>query len=190
KLVLSGAGDFVIRLGQGTAGSHMATLDMTGLDSLIATVGRLLVGQANAGAAVNRPSGTLILAKTNTITLNGASPQVMVQDSGSNANGGTASVLTFGQVNFLNGDVMRLGGQKGNATLSFNGAFSLPSLKIRNADGVSRASTIDFGYNGAAATTGNGTVMTADFTPGTVDLMANLVNIAQGAQAGSGGCTA
>ncbi|TAL07113.1 MAG: hypothetical protein EPO07_00790, partial [Verrucomicrobia bacterium] len=190
NLVLSGAGDIVVHLGQGTAGSHMATLDMTGLDGLIASVGRLLVGQANAGAAVNRPSGTLILARTNTITCTGGSPQVMVQDSGSNANGSTASVLTFGQVNFLNADVMRLGGQKGNATLSFNGAFSLPSLKIRNADGASRVSTIDFGYNGAAPTTGNSTVMTTDFSPGTVDLMANLVNIAQGAQAGSGGCTA
>ncbi len=189
NLVLNGAGDIVVHLGQGTAGTHMATLDMTGLDSLVATVGRLLVGQANAGAVVNRPSGTLILAATNTITCTGGSPQVMVQDSGSNANGGTASVLTFGQVNFLNADVMRLGGQKGNATISFGG-YSLPSLKIRNADGASRVSTIDFGYNGAAPTTGNGVVMTADFSPGTVDLMANLVNIAQGAQAGSGGCTA
>jgi len=58
NLVLSGLGDFVVHLGQGTAGSHMATLDMTGLDSLTATIGRLLVGQANAGAIVNRPSGT------------------------------------------------------------------------------------------------------------------------------------
>ncbi|HSU57200.1 MAG TPA: autotransporter-associated beta strand repeat-containing protein, partial [Candidatus Dormibacteraeota bacterium] len=190
RLVLNGAGDMVIHLGQGTAGSHMATLDLTGLDSLTATVGRLLIGQANAGAVVNRPSGTLILAATNTITLAGGSPQVMVQDSGSNANGSTPSVLTFGQLNFLNADVMRLGGQKGNATLNFGGSYSLPSLTIRNADGVSRSSTIDFGYNGAAPTTGNGTVMTADFSPGSVDLMANLVNIAQGAQAGSGGCTA
>ena len=190
NLVLNGAGDIVVHLGQGTAGSHMATLDLTGLDSLVATVGRLLVGQANAAVVVNRPSGTLVLAATNTITLNGTSPQVMVQDSGSNANGGTPSVLTFGQLNFLNADTMRLGGQKGNATLNFSGTYNLPSLTIRNADGLSRVSTIDFGFNAGATTTGNSTVMTADFSPGTVDLMANLVNIAQGAQAGSGGCTA
>jgi fibronectin-binding autotransporter adhesin len=178
NLVLNGLGDIVIHIGNGTAGSHMATLDLSGLDSLSATVGRLLVGQANAGAAVNRPSGTLILAATNTITLTGGSPQVMVQDAGSNANGGLASVLTFGKVNFLNADTLRLGGQKGNGTVNF-GSFSSPSLKIRNADGVSPCTVIDFGYN-AAATTGNSTVAIGDFSAGTVDVLANLVHVPQG----------
>src|ERR1039458_4846474 len=176
NLVLSGAGDIVVHIGNATRG----------VDS--ATIGRLLIGQAVAANAVNRPSGTLILAVTNTITCNGASPQVMLQDSGSNANGSLTSVLTFGQVNFLNGDTLRLGGQKGNASMGFNGAFSLPSLTIRNADGASACTVIDFGYN-AAASTGNSTVMTADFTPGTVDLYANLVHIAQGAIGSSGACT-
>jgi len=189
NLVLNGAGDIVIHLGQGTAGAHMATLDLSGLDSLTATVGRLLVGQANAGAAVNRPSGTLILAATNTITLRGASPQVMVQDSGSNANGGTASVLAFGKLNFLYADTMRLGGQKGNGNVNFNSIFNLPSLTIRNADGVSPCTVIDFGYN-AAASTGNSTVAVADFSLGTVNVLANLVNIANGPiGTGTGGCT-
>jgi autotransporter-associated beta strand protein len=157
----------------------MATLDLSGLDTFNASVGRLLVGQANPGESVNRPSGTLILAKTNIITLTGGSPQVMIQDSGQNANGGTASVLTFGQATHLNADVMRLGGQKGNANLNFNGLFTSPSLVIRNADGASRTSIIDFGYNGAV-NSGNNTVLVADFSAGTLDLMANLVNLAQG----------
>jgi fibronectin-binding autotransporter adhesin len=187
NLVLNGLGDIVVHIGNSTAGAHMATLDLSGLDSLNATVGRLLVGQANAGAAVNRPSGTLILARTNTITCSGASPQVMLQDSGSNANGGTASVLTFGQVNSLFGDTMRLGGQKGNANMGF-GSFSSPSLKIRNADGVSPCTVIDFGYN-SAASTGNSTVATADFSAGTVDMLATTIHIAQGAIGSSGACT-
>jgi len=178
NLVLSGAADIVVRLGNGTSGAHMATLDLSGLNSLTASVGRLLIGQANAGAAVNRPSGTLILAATNNITLTGASPQVIVQDSGSNANGSLTSVLTFGQVNFLNADTLRLGGQKGNANISF-GAFSSPSLTIRNADGASPCTVIDVGYN-AAASTGNSTVSVVDFSAGTVDLLANLVNVPQG----------
>src|SRR5262245_6770669 len=178
-LTLGGTGNLVVRQGNATAGSHMATLDLSGLDNFNASLGRLLVGQANAGESVNRPSGTLLLAKTNVITLTGGSPQVMLQDSGQNANGGTASVLTFGQDTHLNADVMRLGGQKGNANLNFNGAFSSPSLVIRNVDGVSRSSTIDFGYNGAA-NSGNNTVVVADFSSGIVDLMANLVNLAQG----------
>lgn len=123
-------------------------------------------------------SGTLILAKTNTITLTGASLQVMVQDPNSNANGSVPSVLTFGQVNFLNGDTMRLGGQKGNGTVNF-GSFSSPSLKTRNADGVSPCTVIDFGYN-AAVSTGNNTVSVGDFSLGTVDILANLVHVPQG----------
>jgi fibronectin-binding autotransporter adhesin len=190
NLVLSGAGDIVVHLGNATAGSHMATLDLSGLANFNATIGRLLIGQANASATVNRPSGTLILAATNTITLNGASPQVIVQDSGSNANGGTASVLDFGQVTFLNGDTMRLGGQKGNATIGFAPAFSSPSVKIRNANGTSACTVIDFGYN-AATSTGNSTSVTADFTAGTVDILANLMHIPQGPiGTGTGGSTA
>jgi fibronectin-binding autotransporter adhesin len=178
-LTLSGTGNLVVRQGNATAGTHMSTLDLSGLDNFNASLGRLLVGQANAGDPVNRPSGTLILAKTNVITLTGGSPQVMLQDSGQNANGGTASVLTFGQDTHLNADVMRMGGQKGNANMNFNGAFSSPSLVVRNVDGVSRSSTIDFGYNGAVSS-GNNTVLVADFSAGIVDLQANLVNLAQG----------
>src|ERR1022692_565066 len=178
NLVLSGLGDFVVHLGQGTAGAHMATLDLSGLNSLTANIGRLLVGQANAGATVNRPSGTLILAATNTITCSGASPQVMVEDGGSNANGGTVSLLTLGQVNFLNADTWRLGGQKGNGNVNF-GSFSTPSLKIRNADGASPCTVIDVGYN-AAASTGNSTVAVADFSAGTVDILSTLVHVSNG----------
>src|SRR5882672_2205771 len=147
-LVLSGAGNVVIHQGfSGANGTHMATLDLSGLDSFSANVGRLLIGQDSGGNNIfNRPAGTLILAKTNNLTFTGASPQVIVQDSAQNGNASAPSTLTFGQVSSLNGDVMRLGGQKANANLNFNPAFSLPSLKIRNADGVSRVSTIDFGY--------------------------------------------
>jgi autotransporter-associated beta strand protein len=193
SLVLNGLGDIVVHEGTssgGAAANHMATLDMSGLTNFIANVGRLLVGQANGGAIVNRPSGTLILARTNNITLSvtgSANPAVMVQDGGSNANGSTPSVLTFGQANFLNGDVMRFGGQKGNGTVNFNSAFNLPSLKIRNTDGASRASIIDIGWHYVTtAGSGNNTVAIADFSLGTVDLMADTVNLAQGNIGGAG----
>jgi fibronectin-binding autotransporter adhesin len=187
-LTISGTGNMVVRQGNSANGAQMATLNLSGLDTFNATVGRLLVGQANPGDAVNRPSGTLILAKTNHIILTGAAPQVMLQDAGQNSNGSVNSWLTFGEYTELFGDIMRLGGQKGNATLNF-GAFSSPLLKIRNADGVSRATTIDFGYN-AAVNSGNSTVCTADLSPGIVDLAANLVNLAQGNPGPSAGaCT-
>lgn len=177
-LKLTGSGDIWVSQGNSTAGSHMATLDLSGLGTFDASVGRLLIGTAVNG--INRPSGTLLLAQTNTITLTGASPQVELQEGAVNANGGTASVLSFGQVNFLNADTWRLGGDKGNATMNFAAAASsAPTLKIRNSDGASPCTVIDFGYN-ATVSTGNSTVSTADFSAGSVDLLANLVHIPQG----------
>ena len=87
----------------------MATLDLSGLGTLNANIGNLYVGQALNGqtvngVSVNRPSGTLLLAQTNNIVLTGSAPQVMIQDSPQNANGGTVSVLELGQVTGLYAD--------------------------------------------------------------------------------------
>jgi fibronectin-binding autotransporter adhesin len=188
SLVLTGSGDINIGQGNGTAGAHMATLDMSGLGTFNANVGRLLVGVGNSGN-VNRASGTLYLAATNVITLTGASPQVEVQESPVNANGGTVSTLYFGQTNALFGDTMRFGGDKGNGTVTFNSAFAAPTLEIRNADGVSPCTVIDFGYN-AFASSGNSTVCTADFSHGSVDILASQMHLAQGNPGtGTGSCT-
>jgi fibronectin-binding autotransporter adhesin len=188
-LTLNGLGDMVVGQGNSTAGSHLATLDLSGLGRLNATIGRLLVGVGNSGT-VNRSSGDLILAQTNKIVLTGASPQVEVQESPVNANGGTVSTLSFGQQNQLFADTMRFGGDKGNGTVNFEGSVSSPSLQMRNADGVSPCSTIDFGYNDFASS-GNSTVNVTDFSAGTVDVLVNLVHIAQGNPGtGTGGCTA
>ncbi len=176
-LTLNGAGDIWVAQGNGTAGGHIATLDLSGLGTLNATIGRLYVGVNING--INRPSGTLLLAATNNITLNGTSPQVEVQESTVNANGSVVSTLSFGQQNQLFGDTMRFGGDKGNGTVNFNAAFAAPSLKIRNADGVSPCTVIDFGYNDFVSS-GNSTVAVGDFSAGTVDISANLIHIAQG----------
>jgi len=178
-LSLSGAGNIVVRQCNTANGAQMATLDMSGLDNFTATAGRLLIGQANASPDLNRPSGTLILAKTNNITLTGGAPQVMVQDATVNANGSVASVLTFGQVNVLNAATWRLGGQKGVANVQFNGSLTSPSLKIRGADGISPSTVIDVGYN-SASSTGNNMASTVNLGSGTVDIMANLINVPQG----------
>jgi fibronectin-binding autotransporter adhesin len=178
-LALNGLGNIVVRQCNTANGAQMATLDLSGLDTFNATAGRLLVGQAGASPDLNRPSGTLILAKTNYLTLNGGAPQVMVQDAGVNANGSVQSFLTFGQVNVLNAATLRLGGQKGNATVQFNPAFTAPSLTIRSGDGVSPCTVIDVGFN-SAVSTGNNMVSTVNFSLGTVDILANLINVPQG----------
>lgn len=178
-LTLNGLGNIVARQCNTANGAQMGTLDMSGLDTFNAIAGRLLVGQAGASPDLNRPSGTLILAKTNNITLNGAAPQVMVQEASVNANGSVNSVLRFGQANVLNATTWRLGGQKGNATVEFNSAFASPSLTIRAGDGVSPCTVIDVGYN-AAVSTGNNMVSVVNFSPGTVDILTTLLNVPQG----------
>jgi fibronectin-binding autotransporter adhesin len=186
-LSLNGAGDLVIRQGNGTAGSHMATLDLSGLDTFTANVGHLFVGVTGGG--VNRPSGTLILAKTNTLTLTGAVSatvtSVMVQDSTANANGGTVSLLSLGQVNFFYADQYRFGGQKGNGNVQFNLSFSNPSLVIRNVDQVSRASLLVCADNSISGS-GNSATANVDLTPGTFDGLVDTVYIAKGNIGGSG----
>src|SRR5262245_20497697 len=67
-LTLNGLGNIVVRQCNTANGGQMGTLDMSGLNTFNATAGRLLVGQAGASPDLNRPSGTLILAKTNNIT--------------------------------------------------------------------------------------------------------------------------
>jgi len=180
-LNVSGAGNIVVREGfSASNGSHMATLDMSGLDMFNANVGRLLIGQANNGEAANRPSGTLVLAKTNVITLTGATaPQVMVQDGTQNANGGTVSLLNLGQVTTINADNYRLGGQKGNGTVQFNPAFATPSLVIRNHDTVSRAVQIVVGDN-SFVSSGNSAVGSVDLTAGASDILVDSAIIARG----------
>ena len=171
-LNVNGTGNIVVREGfSASNGSHMATLDLSALDTFNAAVGRLLIGQANNGEAANRPSGTLILAKTNVITLTGAtSPQVMVEDGAQNANGSVVSLLDLGQVTTINADNYRLGGQKGNGTVQFNPAFSNPSLVIRNHDTASRAVQIVVGDN-SFTSSGNSAVGVVDLTAGSSDIL-------------------
>ncbi|HEX3718178.1 MAG TPA: autotransporter-associated beta strand repeat-containing protein [Verrucomicrobiae bacterium] len=179
-LSLNGSGGFVVRQGFSGAGTHMATLDLSGLNSLNATVGQLLIGQAPAGNAVNRPSGTLLLAKTNNIVLNSATaPQLVVQDSGQNANGATVSLLELGQVTDIYADQMRLGGQKGNGTVEFNSSFTAPTAVLRNTDGASPCTLIACGDN-SFANSGNNTVSIVDFSLGSVDALVNTVYVARG----------
>ncbi len=195
-LTLSGAGALVVRQGWTAAtGTHMATLDLSGLGTLNANIGNLYVGQALNGqtvngVSVNRPSGTLLLAQTNNIVLTGSAPQVMIQDSPQNANGGTVSVLELGQVTGLYADQMRLGGQKGNGTVEFNPNFTAPTLQLRNTDGASAITLISCGDN-SFASSGNSTVAVVDLSAGSVDALAATVYLAHGNPGPStGACTA
>lgn len=159
-----------------------ATLNLSGLGTLNATIGRLLVGVNVNG--INRMAGEVILAQTNNLTFTGASPQVEVGEAVSNGNSGAGSadtVLSFGQTNNLYADTMRIGGDKCNVAVNFAAAInSAPTLRIRNNDGVSPCTVIDFGYANGDGGTGTTETMAADFSAGSIDLLSSLVHMPQG----------
>ena len=188
-LSLNGSSDIWVSQGFTSAGTHYAQLDLSQLGTLNATIGRLWVGVNVNGN--NRPAGVLLLALTNNITLTGGAPQVMVGNAASNGNiGETTSTLSFGQQNVILANTWRLGGNKCQATINFNTSIvNAPSLKIRNTDGVSPCTVIDFGDNSEAGPTGTSQSVTADFSVGTVDISANVMHIPQGQTGSTSGTT-
>ena len=72
-------GNLFVRQGGGTAGSHRAVLDLSGLDTFKANVDRIGIGYLIAGSignGIQREAGLLYLAKTNYITV--LSPHITV----------------------------------------------------------------------------------------------------------------
>ena len=189
-LDLTGSGDIWVAQGNTTAGTHNAQLNLQNLGTLNASIGRLLVGVNVNG--INRASGFLLLAQTNVITATGASPQVEVGEATANGNSGQPTMtFSFGQNNQLYADTMRLGGDKCEVSMNFASAQnSAPTLIIRNTDQASPCTVVDFGYAAGDGGTGTTENMAADFSAGTIDLLANTVHIPQGQPgSGSGGAT-
>jgi hypothetical protein len=169
-------------------GPHRATLDLSALDTFEATSGRLLVGVGSGGA--RRAMGTILLARTNLITLFGGNPQILVGDnSGNNNANSSVSFLTLGQKNTIYVNTIRVGGQKQQGNFSFNANFLAPTLLLRGNDGVSRATELDFGDNSAQGNSGNPTTGTINWGDGQVDVQADLVYIGRGQTSSGGGGT-
>ena len=70
-----------VRQAASVSAANRTTLDMSGLDTFNAIVARVMVGVATNNTTVNRATGRLLLARTNSITTSGAAPQVDVSDS-------------------------------------------------------------------------------------------------------------
>jgi hypothetical protein len=150
----------LVQQSSGTAGGHRATMDLSGLDTFNATVGRLLIavqGPLNAAAGqvpipnTVRPAGTLLLAKTNIIRTTQTGLIVGGQDGGNGSGqGGAASisgpaivlgdgasnggqgVMQLGQTNAIFTDTICVARQKSTLTsLSFNTSFNSPALYLR-----------------------------------------------------------
>jgi len=180
-----------VQLGSGSSGSHMATLNLTNLANCNLKVGRFVVGGANANAAPgsNNLSGTVYLAATNNIRVNGSAPALDVGDASSN--GGT-SYLYLGQTNAIFADTITVARLKATATMAFNpsliGANPVVSLNGNSATRVGTLAVADFsGQTSSSTSTVKGTM---DLSGGIVNAMVGTCTVGRGqTTAGAGGCT-
>ncbi|HEX3719953.1 MAG TPA: autotransporter-associated beta strand repeat-containing protein [Verrucomicrobiae bacterium] len=175
---------FSIQQGSENSGSHMATLDLSGLPNFNLTAGRLLVGGAGGTTANNnRPSGTFYLAGANTIRLNGAAPAI---DAGYGPMNGGTEYLYLGESNTIFADSMTIAGQKCTATLAFNPAIADgdPVFNL-NGNTSSRVTTLSIGDFSDQSTSGSTCFGTVNLTGGNVNAQVNTCNVGLG-QTGSG----
>jgi fibronectin-binding autotransporter adhesin len=168
--------------------SAQATLDLSSLDNLNATVSHLFVG---VDTAIKGSSGVLNLARTNFISLTPGSsaPQLDVGDN-SQAQGTPTipSVLRLGQTNAIYADSVAVGRGKTDGTgasMVFNNSFNSPTAYFRGTSGnSSRVSTWSIGDGFGSRT--YFAFGTCDFSSGTVDALINNLFIGKGADVANG----
>jgi hypothetical protein len=116
-----------------TSGAHIATLDLTGLNSFTCTVSNVLVGDNFTQPDFAwRPTGALFLAKTNSIT----TKLIVVSDAYENSGG--SCYIHLGSSNFLNSDEIRIGMHKCVGIIDIAAGVVNPSITFRNAAGTGR----------------------------------------------------
>jgi hypothetical protein len=184
-VVSNAAGNLIVRQGSANSGSALkATLDLSGLDTFNATVGKVQLGSLGANP---RQCGILYLAQTNLMVASGSAPAIQIGgQGGGSGNGGNGSFLYLGQANkiFVNGlSVATV--KQGNCSLLFNPAFENPSALFRAADGVSRVPSWLIGDSQSQGGTVN-TTGTNDFTGGTVDALVDTMTLGKSSSGSSG----
>lgn len=168
--------------------SAQATLDLSSLDSLVATVSHVFVG---VDVAIKGSSGVLNLARTNFISLTpgSAAPQFDIGDN-SQAQGTPTipSVLRLGLTNAIFADSIAVGrGKTDNtgASMVFNSAFSSPTAYFRGTSGnSSRIGNWSVGDGFGSRT--YYAFGTCDFSGGSVDALINNLFVGKGADAANG----
>jgi len=181
--------EILIRQFHPSGGAHRAILDLSGLNSFVANLGRIRVGDGEA-QPLNRSEGQLYLAKTNTITLTGPvfqdNVQLVVGNNDVNQNQGNPSLMVLGGKNTIYVDEVLVGGKKQPGTLRSTNAFSTLSLLMRGSDGVSRVRALRFGDAADQPTSGNGTTGIGSFTDVTVDILADTITVGKSQSTGGG----
>ncbi|MGA2797046.1 MAG: hypothetical protein ABSE63_05685, partial [Thermoguttaceae bacterium] len=191
-------GDIVVRELSTNNDTHLALLDLTGLSTFNANVDQLLIGyssvQNTGNSTKQKATGSLYLARNNTITLNSTlnSPsQALISGAGlvigfdpgnGNASGNNivgSSSLYLGQTNIINVNNFWVGSPKSGGSLSFNPAFSGSTLYMRGVNpsgGDNTFTPVNYISIGDGSGGGsNACVGVVDLTGGSVDILATQI---------------
>ncbi len=166
---------------------RLVTLDMSGLGTLNATVGKFYVAQGGSGANQTNASGWALLARTNIIScIRPANAGTFeVADSSGGPSTLTGSALYLGITNSLYSDSFRFGKQKAtNNLICFNPAFTngmTPAVLIRDTNGpTSRVSFWSIADADTEATVPDFVQANCDFSGGKVDALVSALVLARG----------
>lgn len=186
------SGNLVVQQSASGSGSPRAILDMSGLDTFAANVNRMAIGSSSllisSGALNSRLTGTLYLAKTNSITValalplgaylvaGAANSLEMAKNTG---NAGGTCYLYLGYFNAFAIDSLGVGRDKSSAWLGFNSAFTNanPTAVFIGANGGgSRVKWWAIGDMEGGSTGGSSTGV-CDFSGGTVDAWVDTMSL-------------
>ena len=180
----------IIQQGGATSvATRRATLNLAGLNTFTATVQKLLIAYEDDSANQHRrPSGTLLLAKTNYITCTiggtpalGNNSAVGYSIAEVHQQAGNAATNRLGQVNFFNVNAMKFGGAKTASTyVNFNSGWVNPSVTFRNAAGTGRQNAWYIGDDSTTSGSSSGCTSILDLTGGTVDALVDTVYVGVG----------
>jgi autotransporter-associated beta strand protein len=154
-------------------GSLRSTFDMSDLDTFIATIANVKVGQ-QISSTVIRATGTLLLAKTNTLTLSG---QFLVGDTANNAGG--QNIANLGQTNTIFTDNLTIGLSKGLGLVRFNPVLSSPNLYLRGKS-ATRVAAVNIGDASLLGPSTAATTGIWDMSGGTVDAQVGTMYVGRG----------
>jgi autotransporter-associated beta strand protein len=169
-------------------GSHKGTLDLSGLNKFTFGGGRFQINANGIAANVgqDRPSGSVLLAKTNIITCArpradqypyAISPFALCVDRYCNPST-NVSLLELGQENTINAEAVTIAGARAsNGTMKFRTGLTSPTLKLRGADGVSRMADFGIGDNDLPVGATVGDSGTVDLSLGVLDALIDTMNV-------------
>jgi hypothetical protein len=178
--------NFQVRQCANPAAPNMVTLDMSGLGTLVATVGKFTVGQGGTAVGQSNVSACVYLARTNVITLlRNTSGQFALGDS-SGATNLPGSTLNLGITNAFFVDTMFVGNRRAtNNLMRFNPAFTgitAPAAWFRGSNGLANSRVT--AWNIADTSTEGFTPANAqadiDFSGGKLDALVGTMIVARG----------